>query len=157
MHDDHAPGKNHYWRLLIMTVVSFISMYILMYAMVDRLENIYPSFNQLYMAGLMTAPMVAIEIALMTVMYENTRWNVVILVIAGIAAIVFFMAIRQQAAIDDSEFLKSMIPHHAGAILMCNEASIGDSQIQELCKGIIAGQQSEIDLMKATLSRLEQK
>ena len=157
MHDDHTPGKNHYWRLLSMVVLSFISMYILMYAMVDRLGNIYPSFNQLYMAGLMTAPMVAIEIALMTAMYENTRWNVVILVVAGIAAIVFFMAIRQQAAIGDIQFLKSMIPHHAGAILMCNEASIGDSQIKELCKGIIAGQQTEIDLMKAILSRLEQR
>ena len=33
------------------------------------------------------------------------------------------------------------------------EASIGDSQIKELCKGIVTGQQSEIDLMKAILAR----
>jgi hypothetical protein len=90
MHDDHAPGRNHYWRLLIMAVLSFISMYILMYAMVDRLANVYPSFNQIYMAGLMTAPMVAIEIALMTAMYENTKLNAIILAIAGAAAIIFF-------------------------------------------------------------------
>jgi uncharacterized protein (DUF305 family) len=67
------------------------------------------------------------------------------------------LAIRQQAAIGDIQFLKSMIPHHAGAILMCNEASIGDSQIEELCKGIVAGQQLEIDLMKAVLDKLEQR
>jgi hypothetical protein len=38
--------------------LSFISMYVLMYAMVDRFANVYPNFNQFYMAGLMTAPMV---------------------------------------------------------------------------------------------------
>jgi hypothetical protein len=64
----HA-GKNHYVHLLIMTVLSFVSMYVLMYAMVDRLANIYPNFNQLYMAGLMTAPMVLIEMAVMGAMY----------------------------------------------------------------------------------------
>jgi len=156
MRPDHASAKSHYGRLLVMTVLSFISMYILMYAMVDRLANVYPSFNQFYMAGLMTAPMVVIEIGLMTAMYENARWNAIIIVIGSIAAILFFAAIRQQAAIGDTQFLKSMIPHHAGAILMCNEASISDPEIGELCKGIVSGQQSEIDKMMAILARLEQ-
>lgn len=31
-------------------------------------------------------------------------------------AMIFWMAIRQQVAITDREFLKSMIPNHAGAI-----------------------------------------
>jgi hypothetical protein len=39
----------HYVRLLAMAVLSFISMYVLMYAMVDRIENVYPNFNQFYM------------------------------------------------------------------------------------------------------------
>ena len=155
MHHDQAPGMNHYRNLLIMIVLSYISMYVLMYAMVDQLTNVYPNFNQIYMAGLMTAPMVMIEIAVMGSMYENKRLNVIILTISALAGVLFFVAIRQQTAIGDVQFLKSMIPHHAGAILMCNQASIGDGQIQELCKGILAGQQSEIDLMKAILARLE--
>jgi hypothetical protein len=36
-------------------------MYILMYAMVDRFGNVYSSLNQLYMAGLMTVPMIVID------------------------------------------------------------------------------------------------
>jgi len=51
-HEGHGK-QTHYARLLVMTVVSFIAMYILMYAMVDRFANVYPSFNQFYMAGLM--------------------------------------------------------------------------------------------------------
>jgi hypothetical protein len=42
--------------------LSYVSMYLLMYAMVNRLGDVYNSLNQVYMAGLMTAPMVVIEI-----------------------------------------------------------------------------------------------
>jgi uncharacterized protein (DUF305 family) len=157
MRHDHSSTKSHYGHLLIMAVLSFISMYVLMYAMVDRLVNVYPSFNQLYMAGLMTAPMVMIEITVMGSMYENKKVNAIILITSALVAVLLFVAIRQQTAIDDVQFLKSMIPHHAGAILMCNEASISDPEIGELCKGIVSGQQSEIDKMTAMLARLEQR
>ena len=35
-----------------------------------------------------------------------------------VALAVLWILIRQQAAITDRQFLRSMIPHHAGAILM---------------------------------------
>jgi hypothetical protein len=38
-----------------MTVLMFMAMFALMYAMVDKLDNVFPNLNQLYMAGLMTA------------------------------------------------------------------------------------------------------
>jgi uncharacterized protein (DUF305 family) len=62
--------------------------------------------------------------------------------------------IRQQTLIGNTQFLRSMIPHHAGAILMCEEAPIVDSEIKTLCEKIKSSQQSEIDQMKAILSRL---
>src|SRR5687768_11923535 len=50
-----APMKEHHYRdLLIMAVLSFVSMYVLMYAMVDRFGHMYSNVNQVYMAGLMT-------------------------------------------------------------------------------------------------------
>ncbi len=48
-----------------MGVLSFASMYILMYAMVDTFENVFSNLNQLYMAGLMMAPMIVIELFVM--------------------------------------------------------------------------------------------
>lgn len=148
-------NTGHYIRLLAMTVLSFISMYVLMYAMVDRFANVYPSFNQFYMAGLMTAPMVLIEISLMGAMYRNMTLNAVIVVLSALALIAFFLFIRQQTAIADRQFLKSMIPHHAGAILMCERASIQDPEIKQLCNTIVSGQQAEIDQMEAILGRLQ--
>jgi uncharacterized protein (DUF305 family) len=48
-----------------------------------------------------------------------------------------------------------MIPHHAGAILMCQQASIQGQEIRTLCNNIISGQQAEIDQMKTILARLD--
>jgi len=148
-------GENHYRHLLIMAVLSYISMYILMYAMVNIIDNVYNNFNQFYMAGLMTAPMVLIELSVMRAMYTDKRRNILIIAGSLIAALVFFLLIRQQTAISDKQFLRSMIPHHAGAILMCEHASIQDSEIKELCETIISSQQGEIDQMRAKLHELE--
>ncbi len=148
-------GKMHYGRLLLMAVLSFVSMYVLMYAMVDRFANVYANFNQFYMAGLMAAPMVVIELALMGAMYSDRRKNVVIMAGSLLALGIFWIFIRQQTAITDRQFLRSMIPHHAGAILMCKEAPIRDADIKTLCSAIVSSQQSEIDQKKAKLAELE--
>lgn len=154
-HATEQHGTNHYGRLLVMTVISFIAMYVLMYAMVDRLANVYSNFNQFYMAGLMAAAMVIIELLVMGGMYPNKRLNV-LLVAAGILALAAsFAAIRRQTAISDRQFLKSMIPHHAGALLMCEQATLRDPDMIRLCESIEQGQQAEIDLMKAKLRELE--
>ena len=148
-------SKRPYSRLLLMVVLSFVSMYVLMYAMVNTFANVYLNFNQLYRAGVMAAPMAIIELALMRGMYHDSRRNVLIVVASVVALIAFWVLIRQQTAIADRQFLRSMIPHHAGAILMCEKASMTDPGIKELCKTIISSQQSEIDLMKAKLNDLE--
>jgi hypothetical protein len=134
-----------------MAMLSFIAMYGLMYAMVDSPANVFHSVNQVYMAGLMTAPMIVIEVLLMGAMYRNKKANVGFILGAMVLGMVCFAAIRYQGAVSDRQFLRSMIPHHGGAILMCRKASIKDPEIKELCRTIIAGQQAEIDLMKAKL------
>jgi hypothetical protein len=126
-----------------------------MYAMVNTFENIFASTNQFYMAGLMTAPMVILELILMRSMYGNRNLNAFILTASSILFILFLTGIRKQVAINDEQFLRSMIPHHAGAILMCEQASLRDPQIRELCKNIIFGQQKEIDFMKTKLNGIK--
>lgn len=153
-HDSHA-GMNHYRRLLIMAVLSFISMYILMYAMVDVIGNVYSNFNQFYMAGLMTAPMVVIELVLMGAMYGNKRFNTLIMAASVIVGLIFFLLIRGQTAISDKQFLRSMISHHASALLMCERAPIRDPEVKELCQTILSSQEEQIDQMKAKLDELE--
>ena len=64
---------HHYRRFLMMIGLRFIAMYILMYAMVNAFSNVFNSFNQVYMAALMTASMVLFELPLMASMYKSKK------------------------------------------------------------------------------------
>ena len=148
-------GANSYKKLPVMLVLSFISMYVLMYSMVNKLENVFPNINQFYMASLMTMPMIIIELSLMGEMYRNKKLNAVLIAISSVALIVFFLLIQFQTGVSDKQFLKGMIPHHAAAILMSEQSKTQDPEIKKLQQEIISSQQEEIKVMKAKLKELE--
>lgn len=150
-----SPNLKHYIRLAVMTALMFVAMYVLMYAMVDQLENVFPNVNQFYMAGLMTAPMVVIELAMMRAMYEKRSANIAIILVSLLAFVGFWIGVREQVAVSDNQFLKSMIPHHAGAVLMCENAQLQDEEIKSLCQNILSSQTSEIAQMKKIVDRMQ--
>jgi len=143
----------HYMHFAIMLVLSFIFMFGFMYAMVDRLANVYPNLNQAYMAGLMVAPMAVLELVLMGAMYPDKKLNWAIIGLSLLVLLTCWFGIRGQLAVSDISFLRSMIPHHASAILMCQQASLKDTEIKTLCGDIISSQSKEIAQMKEMLSR----
>lgn len=144
----------NYKNLFLMALISFISMYILMYMMVDKFSNVYSNINQLYMAGIMTLPMILIELFFMRSMYPNKKLNNLIILSSILLFIMFIFFERRQVGINDKEFLKSMIPHHAAALLMCRESHLRDPEIIQLCKNITESQQSEIVFMKNKLAAM---
>lgn len=151
--DGHGPGA--YVRLAAMLLISYAAMFALMYAMVDVFENVVPNLNQFYMAGLMTAPMLLIEIWLMRSMYPNKHLNLILTGVGLVALLGFWLGIREQIAVTDQQFLKSMIPHHAGAILMCEQADLKVPKVQQLCDGIITAQKNEISQMRSMIEELQ--
>lgn len=148
-------GSKPYSKLLIMLLLSFAAMYILMYSMVNRLDNALPNINQFYMASLMAMPMLIIELVLMRKMYPNKKLNLALLAVGGAGLIGFFLLIQNQTAVTDKQFLKGMIPHHAAAILMSEQSQSQDPDIRKLQQEIITSQQKEIKVMKAKLKALE--
>jgi uncharacterized protein (DUF305 family) len=150
---NHDMPHKPYRRLLLMAFLSFLSMYVLMYMMVDSIAHVFPNVNQFYMAGMMTAPMIIIELALMGTMYPNKQANAALVGVSVLAGILFIVAIRMQVGVTDKQLVKSMIPHHASAILMCEEAPLQDPEIQQLCESIIATQNEEIDQMLEKLNQ----
>lgn len=157
-HETHPNSKSSntmmYKKLALMIALSFAAMYVLMYAMVDTFSNVIPNINQFYMAGLMTMPMLVLELAIMGGMYMKKKLNIALIATGFIGMVVFFTCIHQQAAVGDKQFLKSMIPHHAAAVLMVEKASIQDPEIKELANKIITSQQAEIIQMKEKLKEL---
>jgi hypothetical protein len=53
--------------------------------------------------------------------------------------------------VDDSGFMRSMIPHHSIAINNARKADIRDPRVRELADEIIAAQVKEIEIMKRLL------
>jgi uncharacterized protein (DUF305 family) len=145
----HAP-----YRMLALNLgASFVVMYLVMFAMIDGFSDFYNNLNTFYMALAMVAPMASLMLLTMGAMYPNRRLN---LLLHGGFALVFVLALlatRTQAAIGDRQFLRSMIPHHSGAILMCREAPISDPEIIALCARIERSQREEIDQMKRIMAR----
>ena len=145
--------NNMFLKLAVMTVLSFIAMYLLMYTMIDGWSDFYPSVSMAYMAGSMTAAMVVIELIVMSSMYKNVRLRNILIAASALLLVAFVMFTRYQTGIYDSDFLRSMIPHHSGAILMCANTNLTDPEIKELCREITAGQKQEIEQMKAMMAR----
>lgn len=144
---------SHYAKLGLNLVLSMVVMYLVMFSMIDGLGDFYNNLNMLYMTLMMVAPMAILMLVLMGSMYDNKRLNLVLH--AGFAGlfVLAFVGTRTQTPIGDAQFLRSMIPHHSGAILMCREASISDPEIISLCGRIQQSQREEIDQMKAILAR----
>ena len=149
--------KTQYRKLALMVIISFIAMFVLMYSMVDKFANVIPNINQFYMAGLMTAPMIIIEMLLMRSMYMNKKLNLLIIAISTVVLIACFFFIRVQTGVSDRQFLKSMIPHHAAAILMVKGAKISDPEVKKLADDIITAQQKEIEFMNTKLKEMDNK
>ena len=141
-------------KLILMALVSFLVMFVLMYMMVDIYSNMYINLNQMYMVLVMVAAMMIIEIALMGAMYDRGV-KIVTTVSSVVVLVLFFVFVRNQTAISDKEFLKSMIGHHGSALLMCENAKLKDAEVKSLCDEIISGQQTQIDWMKSKISSIK--
>ncbi|WP_380871950.1 hypothetical protein ACFB49_29090 [Sphingomonas sp. DBB INV C78] len=145
--------KNPYLSLAVQTVASGVIMYLVMFVMIDGLDSFYNNLNMLYMTLMMVAPMVVLMILAMRHMFPSRGANAALLLGSLVVFLGCFALIRTQATIGDRAFLRSMIPHHSGAILMCKEASLTDPKIIRLCGEIKESQRREIDEMKAMLAR----
>lgn len=152
-HPSGHSGQGSYTRLALELAADFVIMYLVMYTMIATLDHFYFNLNNVYMTLMMVAPMTILMLVSMRSMYPSMRLN---FMIGGGAALVFiasFMGMRTQAGVGDAEFLRSMIPHHSGAILMCREAKLTDPEIVALCHEIVASQEQEITEMKNILKR----
>lgn len=153
-HHHAEMSKGSYWRFGLELVIDFVIMYLVMYTMIATLGHFYLNLNNVYMTLMMVAPMAVVMLLSMRSMFPSRWANWVIVAVALVVFGISFWGMRSQAAIGDAEFVRSMVPHHSGAILMCREASLTDPELIALCDGIIAGQQSEIEQMQAILERL---
>lgn len=134
--------------------VHFFVMFALTYVLVDSWADVVLNVNRVYMAAMMVAPMVLLMLLFMRSMFPSTRLNATLYATFAAAFVMFFVFGRTQAFVGDRQFLRSMIPHHSSAIVMCERSSLHDAEIKELCRQIVDAQKREIDQMKQILQRI---
>ena len=67
---------------------------------------------------------------------------------AALAGVTLLSVNRSQALVEDTGFMKAMIPHHSIAINNARKASISDPRVRKLADGIIESQVREIAEMQ---------
>lgn len=144
---------NPYAKLAIALLLSLIVMFVLTMSMIVTIDHFYINMSNLWMAVIMVAPMGVIMLAVMSDMFGNIRLNIALYTTFAIIFFGAFLLGRAEVFVGDEQFLKSMIPHHSRAILVCEEASITDPEIIQLCDQIIETQREEIRQMEEILQR----
>ncbi|HEX6929160.1 MAG TPA: DUF305 domain-containing protein [Gammaproteobacteria bacterium] len=143
--------KSPYGKLAVAICINAVAMYFIMYAMIRSLDHFHFNINSVYMTVMMVAPMVIVMLVIMRSMFHDRKLNYILHAVFAAIFLVTFWLVRTQSPVGDEQFLRSMIPHHSGAILMCRESAITDPEIMKLCDQIIRSQKEEIARMQKML------
>ena len=142
-----------YKKLAIALTINAVVMYLVGYVMINQFGDFYLNINRVYMTLMMVTPMVIVMLLVMSSMFENKKLNLALIAASAFVFILCFALTRTQQPVGNSQFLRSMIPHHSSAIVMCSEAELTDPEIIKLCGQIIESQQKEINQMKSMLAQ----
>lgn len=110
-------------------------------------EHLRWSETRFYMTFLMGASMAVIMLSFMLSMYKNTKVNVAIYAGSVVVFAAALWLVRSQTTVDDSSYMRAMIPHHSIAVLTSERAEIEDLRVRELADEIIKAQRREIKVM----------
>ena len=147
----------HYRRFFLMLGVSFVVMYAVMYLNTYVFDHVYFSLTRFYMTILMITPMALIMLLFMRNMYPDKKRNALIITGSISVFIASLLMVRSQTFVDDTLWMKAMIPHHSIAIMVSKRADIQDPEVRRLADSIIAAQEREITEMQTMLARLKRE
>ena len=142
-------------RFAAMIGTSTFIMFFLMYQLVYESDHLMFSVNRLLASLIMGAVMTAVMLGFMWSMYEGQGTKTAVAVGSVVLAGILLYANRSQALIGDTEFMKSMIPHHSIAINNARKSDLRDPRVRELADRIIAAQVREIREMKLLIDDIE--
>ncbi|MFH1518780.1 MAG: DUF305 domain-containing protein [Pseudomonadota bacterium] len=150
--EDHT---SHYWKFAAMIATSTIVMFGLMYLNTYALDHVWFSETRLYMAFVMGASMAVVMLGFMLNMYRNKKINIAIFAGSFAVFAASLWLVRSQATVDDTAWMKAMIPHHSIAILTSERAHIRDPRVRDLADRIIEAQRAEISEMEALIADIK--
>ncbi|WP_431879060.1 DUF305 domain-containing protein [Micromonospora marina] len=143
--------RGNYIRFGLVLLISLAVMFVLTLSQIRRWSDFFLNLSNFYMSVIMVAVMGVIMMGVMHQMFTDRRLNVVLYSVLGALFVAGFAAVRTEPFVGNENFLKSMIPHHSRAVLVCQESDITDPEIVALCDQIVKSQEEEITQMKRIL------
>lgn len=143
-----SPETKMYLKFGAMIITSTLVMFMLTYANSYQWSHVRWSETRFYMVFYMGAAMALIMLGFMLNMYKNKMINAGIVIGSIVVFGVALTLVRSQETVQDTSWMRAMIPHHSIAILTSEGAEIDDVRVCELAVAIIEAQKREIAEME---------
>ena len=142
--EHRRTDTNMYARFAAMILTGMVVMYFVMFVASWELSHVRFSQSRIFMALTMGGAMGLVMLAWMLNMYKSTTANIIIVVTGLLLFGVGTTLDRSQATVDDTAFMKGMIPHHSLAITRSERFASDDVRVCELAVAISEAQRREI-------------
>ncbi|MGK2947384.1 MAG: DUF305 domain-containing protein [Acidimicrobiales bacterium] len=154
--DRLTDEQRSYLRFGTMIVTSMVVMFVIMYLNTYELAHVQWSETRFFMTWVMGAAMAVVMLTFMLGMHANRKVNAAIYLgsLAVFAGALWL--VRSQATVDDTSYMRAMIPHHSIAILTSERADIDDVRVRELADEIATAQRREIAEMKWLIADIDE-
>ena len=144
------------YSLLVMMIGSvIIQMFVMSGIMTNSYKNITFSLGKFYMSVIMALLMGLLEV----IMHDNHMRVISIYyyLFLGFLLVIFIYLYRNQAYIEDKDYLNEMIEHHSMAILTSEEIlqKTNSERVKKLAQNIITTQEKEINYMKELIKYID--
>ncbi|WP_182354285.1 DUF305 domain-containing protein [Flaviflexus huanghaiensis] len=156
---EHSSSSNEtktYLRFAAMILTGMVVMYAVMFVASWELSHVRFSQSRIFMAITMGGAMGLVMLAWMLNMYKNVKANIAVVVVSLLLLGGGTLLDRSQATVDDTAFMRGMIPHHSLAITRSERANLEDFRVCELAVDISEAQRREIFEMDWLIDDIEQ-
>lgn len=144
-----------YVRFAAMILTGMVVMYWTMFAGVWEWGHMRFSESRVFMALTMGGAMGLVMLAWMLNMYKHTKANIAVVVVSILMLGGGIALDRSQVTVDDTAYMRAMIPHHSLATTRSERAQIRDVRVCELAVGISEAQRREILQMDWLINDIE--
>lgn len=142
--DKKRGSLKMYLRFAAMILTGMVVMYWTMFAGVWEWDHIRFSESRVFMALTMGGAMGLVMLAWMLNMYKNTKANIAVVIISVLLLGGGVALDRSQITVNDTAYMRAMIPHHSLAITRSERAQIQDVRVCQLAVEISEAQRREI-------------
>jgi hypothetical protein len=158
-HDENEQSRQTlrtYLRFAAMILTSMVVMYFVMFAGSWEWSHIRFSQSRIFMAITMGGTMGLVMLAWMLGMYRSTKGNIAVVAVSLLLIGGGIALDRTQATVNDTSFMRGMIPHHSLAITRSERFQNEDVRVCELAVEISEAQRREIDEMDWLIRDIEE-